>query len=441
MGRKKGKGGGARRGEGGDASTDERGEGRGTHAGWVGRAVGVGVVGVLFWVAAGYVDDDAGSSRSSSSSSSSLDRWKHPPITPSRVLTGAQILPRPAWIAAADRGSEQGQTLPPKKGRSITPVQHSHPADTRVNVYTVDNFLSEDEVQEMLAHMQTRVWGDSMPAPLYCFDNPTTLAHFVRGTSLKMKRRWWVPGTSCVDERYSRKLDRSIAGHYSRSSAMYEGETPFATELEERIEKVFGLRPRHGGKWQFTQYPSGVDSKYFPHTDCRQGNGVTHTHKHDRYATILMYLTDSDQDGLVGGATKFPRLGVDIVPKRGRALVFNSMSFDECLDASMHEASEVTNGTKVILQRWYYQYGKDGDNSTWDWSYLGTRPPNAPVDLPPRKSQQPRVYCDGTTQTATATKSYACRWYDDWSYEHIFEWRQQYDRGAWTPPGCKTRLC
>ena len=112
----------------------------------------------------------------------------------------------------------------------------------------------------------------------------------------------------------------------------------------------------------------------------RQGNP-------DRYGTILIYLSDASS-GLVGGATVFPSLGISITPKRGRALVFNSMSGGECLDASIHEADVVAVGSKTILQRWYYDKVFDG---------LGSRPPDAPQDLPVRRAGQPRVACDADT--------------------------------------------
>ena len=146
----------------------------------------------------------------------------------------------------------------------------------------------------------------------------------------------------------------------------------------------------------------------------------------DRYGTILMYLSDA-ASGLTGGATEFPALGVSITPRRGRALVFNSMSPSggECLDASTHEAVKVATGTKTILQRWYYQFGQSGDGRTWDWKQLGSRPPDAPSDLPARRKGQPRVSCD-------ANDGGSCRQYDEWNYDHIFDYRRQFRQG-WYP--------
>ena len=84
---------------------------------------------------------------------------------------------------------------------------------------------------------------------------------------------------------------------------------------------------------------------YKNHTDCVVGQ----TEKRDRFATILVYLRDVAQ----GGETVFPQLGLSVKPKKGRALVWNSMNSDgECDPTSIHNAAPVIEGRKYILQRW-----------------------------------------------------------------------------------------
>ena len=71
--------------------------------------------------------------------------------------------------------------------------------------------------------------------------------------------------------------------------------------------------------------------------------------KRDRFATVLVYLRDVEK----GGETAFPHLGISIKPRKGLALVWNSMNkHGECEPLSLHKASKVVRGHKFILQRW-----------------------------------------------------------------------------------------
>ena len=84
---------------------------------------------------------------------------------------------------------------------------------------------------------------------------------------------------------------------------------------------------------------------YKNHTDCTVGQDE----KRDRYATILVYLKDVAE----GGETAFPELGLSVTPKKGLALVWNSMTEDgQCDPSSIHNAAKVIQGHKYILQRW-----------------------------------------------------------------------------------------
>ena len=84
---------------------------------------------------------------------------------------------------------------------------------------------------------------------------------------------------------------------------------------------------------------------YKNHTDCVEGQ----TEKRDRFGTILVYLKDVAE----GGQTIFPKLGLSVVPKKGLALVWNSMTASgECDPTSLHNAAQVIKGHKYILQRW-----------------------------------------------------------------------------------------
>lgn len=54
-----------------------------------------------------------------------------------------------------------------------------------------------------------------------------------------------------------------------------------------------------------------------------------------------------------GGETKFPQLGISVKPRKGLALIWNSMnSRGECDPTSLHNAAKMIKGHKFIIQRW-----------------------------------------------------------------------------------------
>ena len=71
--------------------------------------------------------------------------------------------------------------------------------------------------------------------------------------------------------------------------------------------------------------------------------------------TFFLYL--SDVEG--GGGTNFPELDITIEPKRGRALIWPSVYNNDPMmqDPRMiHEALEVTAGTKFAANGWFHMY-------------------------------------------------------------------------------------
>ncbi|GFR79868.1 prolyl 4-hydroxylase subunit alpha-2 [Elysia marginata] len=79
----------------------------------------------------------------------------------------------------------------------------------------------------------------------------------------------------------------------------------------------------------------------------------------------------------------------------------------ECELHSRHVASLVKKGKKYILIRWYYYKSFPG---------LGQRP--SPPELPLRDGDQAKVSCDDYNNGS-------CRWYDEWTYEHILDYQHQ----------------
>ncbi|XP_061180354.1 prolyl 4-hydroxylase subunit alpha-1-like [Saccostrea echinata] len=296
--------------------------------------------------------------------------------------------------------------MSPKKifadGRRLPPVEllAQKPNNSSVRVFLYDEFLSEQECDGLMKAHDSHVKESSKINPLLCFDTIETLRKHLKAAHKKVKvtPADFIPGTFCVNETFSRQLSGWLKSNWSYSTAFYPGESRFSKIFEYRVKEATQLLPENGGKFQITSYPQGIG--YKTHTDCVEGN----VDERDRMATILVYLQDVED----GGETKFPELGIWVKPRKGRALVWNNMNEEgKCEPMSIHNAAVVNKGHKYIIQRWYYYKS---------FYSLGKRPPEP--DLPARAPGTPRVNCD-------EYENGSCRWYDEWNYEHLVDYRNQ----------------
>ncbi|RUS69165.1 hypothetical protein EGW08_023073 [Elysia chlorotica] len=296
------------------------------------------------------------------------------------------------------------RTFTPKKtfygGRRIAPVEllNQQPTNSSVKVYLFDDFLSQQECEGLMNVHNNHVRAHTKQ-PILCFDSLNTLRKHIRdaGKKITVTSKVFTEGTSCVNESFSLQLQSWLNSNWSYSTAFYPGESKFSTNVAGRLQQSMGLKPENGGKFQITSYPLG--KAYKTHTDCTIGS----VDKRDRVISVLMYLNDAEE----GGETKFPDLGIWVKPKRGRAIVWNNMSpSGVCEPHSRHAASVVKKGKKYILIRWYYYKSFQG---------LGHRP--TPPHLPVRDDDQALVSCDDYDNGS-------CRWYDEWTYEHLLEYQQ-----------------
>lgn len=276
----------------------------------------------------------------------------------------------------------------------IQPLTHDN-SKSSVRAHIIEHFLSDAECDSLVMVHSRHVSELNKQVPIICFDSIKSFREYLKDAKLKMKVSLndFTEGTTCINETFSAKLQ----GHFkwSYSTAFYPGESKFSTMFAERIRQATGLRLENGGKFQITSYPQNVG--YKNHTDCV----VEYNDKRDRFATILVYLRDVEE----GGETKFPQLGISVKPRKGLALIWNSMnSRGECDPTSLHNAAKVVKGHKFIIQRWYYYH---------NFPALGKRP-QQPM-LPKRGTYQPRVSCDEYEQGS-------CRWYDEWNYDHLLDY-------------------
>ena len=166
------------------------------------------------------------------------------------------------------------------------------------------------------------------------------------------------------------------------------GEQAALDRLEERLESLLGLPRTHAYQSQLLRYvPEAADagtrtgrkSEYGPavggygtHTDC------THLlSTDDRVFTSLVYVStvgggsnrsSTTRSGAVSGATVFPRLGLSVPPRCGRALLFRSTDTGHFCDARLEHAAapvvdarrnastsgvDTQEGSKLVVQKWF----------------------------------------------------------------------------------------
>jgi len=142
--------------------------------------------------------------------------------------------------------------------------------------------------------------------------------------------------------------DRTSQGMFFERS-----ENDVVWRIEKRIAKLLHWPVKYGEGLQVLRYRKGA--QYLPHYDYfdprEAGTPALLARGGQRVATLIMYLAEPE----AGGATVFPDLGLQVLPKRGQAVFF---SYPEPLPASqsLHGGDPVTLGEKWIATKWLRQH-------------------------------------------------------------------------------------
>jgi prolyl 4-hydroxylase len=111
--------------------------------------------------------------------------------------------------------------------------------------------------------------------------------------------------------------------------------------LNARLASVSGTNIACGEPLAVLRYASGQE--YRAHLDTIAGL------ENQRCRTVLVYLNH----GYRGGETVFPRLGLEIVPRAGDVIVFDTLLPDGRADPlAIHAGRPIVGGTKWIASRW-----------------------------------------------------------------------------------------
>lgn len=146
--------------------------------------------------------------------------------------------------------------------------------------------------------------------------------------------------------------DESLIDARTSMGAMFQvGEHALIQRIEARIAAVTGVPAEHGEGLQILNYKPG--GEYQPHYDFfnpkRPGEAGQLKVGGQRIATLVIYLNNPP----AGGATAFPRIGLEVTPVKGNAVYFSYLLPDGSLDeGTLHAGLPVTSGEKWIATKW-----------------------------------------------------------------------------------------
>lgn len=150
--------------------------------------------------------------------------------------------------------------------------------------------------------------------------------------------------------------DENLIDARTSMGAMFQvGEHALLQRIEARIAAVTGWPVEHGEGFQVLNYKPG--GEYQPHFDFfnpkRPGEARQLRVGGQRVATMVIYLNSPAS----GGATAFPRIGLEVAPVKGNAVLFSYGLPDGALDErTLHAGLPVEAGEKWIATKWLREH-------------------------------------------------------------------------------------
>ena len=125
--------------------------------------------------------------------------------------------------------------------------------------------------------------------------------------------------------------------------------------LKKKISYYLGQPEEKGEALQGQVYRPG---QYFkPHPDYFEGESYNNhcLASGNRTYTLMIYLNDN----IVGGETNFPKLNKSIKPEQGKAVIWENTINGVVQPDTLHEGSEVKEGSKYIITSWWRENNWD----------------------------------------------------------------------------------
>ena len=160
-------------------------------------------------------------------------------------------------------------------------------------------------------------------------------------------------------------LDQGETESYGKQRTSWQcwiapDELPCVKKASKFVSKVTGLPVENQERWQILRYKPGQE--YKPHFDAANPSALDYLGVIERdrkrgwgrrVYTFFIYLNDVEE----GGETWFPRLGVKIKPKPGRAALWHNLNKSKTSfhPMSEHAGTPVIKGEKWAINVWIRQ--------------------------------------------------------------------------------------
>ncbi|GFY17859.1 prolyl 4-hydroxylase subunit alpha-1 [Trichonephila clavipes] len=143
----------------------------------------------------------------------------------------------------------------------------------------------------------------------------------------------------------------------SKSAWLNDTVHPRIARASQFIKCVTGLEVDTAEELHIINY--GIGGHYEPHLDHKREGEVdpfAHIGTGNRIATWIFYLSDVE----AGGATVFPKIGVQVKPKRGTAAFWYNLRKSGDGDMNtIHAACPVLSGTKWVGNKWLHEKNQE----------------------------------------------------------------------------------
>ncbi len=144
------------------------------------------------------------------------------------------------------------------------------------------------------------------------------------------------------------------AGFRTSSSCNMDPHDPFIINLDNRISKAIGMKPKHSETIQGQRYKEGQQFKAhhdFFHTSADYWQ-QERTNGGQRSWTTMVFLNNVEE----GGTTEFPNARLGVRPLAGMLLAWNNMTPKGNPNYNtLHTGMPVIKGTKYIITKWFRQ--------------------------------------------------------------------------------------
>jgi prolyl 4-hydroxylase len=145
------------------------------------------------------------------------------------------------------------------------------------------------------------------------------------------------------------------ASRKSEQCWLDDNDDPLIASISQKVKDLTNTHDNHQEKLQVVNYQKG--GFFSPHYDacdgtpeyCSRMNGK----EGPRYYTLLIYLNDDFE----GGETVFPKINKFVKPKKGKAVLFQSVDHrGVIIDEAFHGGNPVSAGQKWIANKWIRLY-------------------------------------------------------------------------------------